>query len=57
MYTKSYFFLPIIHNNINRLVDRYQDDEETRKQYKAIFLQQQRVALHLVAEKIRESFA
>ena len=47
----------IIHRDINRLVERYKDEEETRQQYKNTFMQQQRVALDLACEKVSEFFA
>jgi len=47
----------IIHRDINRLVERYKDEEETRRRYLAIFMQQQRVALHLTCERVSEFFA
>jgi len=47
----------IVRRDIERLVERYIKDEETRRQYIATFVQQQRVALHLRAEKVIEFFA
>jgi PPOX class probable F420-dependent enzyme len=47
----------VIQRDINRLVERYKDDEETRQKYRDIYMQQQRVSLHLRCEKASEFFA
>jgi PPOX class probable F420-dependent enzyme len=47
----------VIHDDTNRLIERYKDEEGTRKQYRDIFMQQQRVSLHLRCEKVNEFFA
>ncbi len=47
----------IVHHDIHRLVERYQKDEESRREYITAFVQQQRVSLHLKCEKVSERFA
>jgi PPOX class probable F420-dependent enzyme len=47
----------IVRHDIECLVARYIKGEETRQQYIATFVQQQRVALHLRSEKVIEYFA
>lgn len=47
----------IVRHDIEYLVERYIKDEETRRQYIATFLQQQRISLHLRYENVIEYFA
>jgi len=47
----------IIRRDLRRLIERYQQDEETRQKYMALFTQQHRIALRLQCEKVHESFA
>jgi len=47
----------IIRRDLDHLIRRYIEDEQTRQRYTAIFTQQHRVALHLACEKVNEYFA
>lgn len=47
----------VIQQDLKRLVDRYVEGEENRRQYMAAFTQQQRIALRLACDKTSEFFA
>ena|SRR5581483_1101299 len=46
-----------IRRDLQQLVERYKQDEETRREYMATYVQQQRIALRLRCEKVSEFFA